>query len=363
MHEDERALRRACAASPADDLPRLVLADWLDEHGQADHARFIRLQVEAAKPDTAPARKRALRFSADALLAEHRDDWEGPVRTLGVSQVGYDRGLPVAAVMPPNQWLVSGDDLFHLAPSVAHLHPAPGDPHAHRLVAASTHLIRLRAITFSSAGLGDAGVTALAANPATVGLRHLAVRWDAVSDAGADALAGGPHLAGLERLDLFGSRLDSHAVRRLAHGPLLARLTGLDLGANPFGDAGAGVLASAPSRERLTALGLAHCGLGVAGLRVVLTGSGLPAVAELDLSENPLGDAGAGVIANAPRSSRLTRLALRGTHLRPTGLRALADSRVLSDELVIAADGFPAMRFAEFRDRVRDEGHGSARRR
>lgn len=363
MHEDERALRRACAASPDDDLPRLVLADWLDEYGPPDHARFVRLQVEVAKPDTAPARRHELRQTADALLAEHRADWEGPLRALGVSQVGYDRGLPVTAVMPPNQWLVRGDDLFHLAPSVAHLHVAPGDPHAHRHVAASTHLIRLSAITFSSAGLGDLGLRSLAANPAAVGLRQLAVRWDAVSDTGGDALADSPHLAGLERLDLFGNRLDSHAVRRLTHSPLLARLTGLDLGANPLGDAGAGVLASAPPRERLTALGLAHCGLGVAGLRVLMTGSGLPAVTELDLSENPLGDAGAAVLAAAPRSSRLTRLALRGTGLGPAGRRTLADSRFLTDELVIAADGFPAMSFAEFRDRVRGEGHGSARRR
>lgn len=35
-------------ANRADDTPRLIFADWLDDHGDEDHALFIRLQVEAA---------------------------------------------------------------------------------------------------------------------------------------------------------------------------------------------------------------------------------------------------------------------------------------------------------------------------
>jgi len=39
------ALYRAVVAEPEDDLPRLVLADWLDDHGHAARAAFIREQV------------------------------------------------------------------------------------------------------------------------------------------------------------------------------------------------------------------------------------------------------------------------------------------------------------------------------
>ena len=39
----ERALLAAIAASPDDDLPRLVYADWLDENGRPLRAEFIRL--------------------------------------------------------------------------------------------------------------------------------------------------------------------------------------------------------------------------------------------------------------------------------------------------------------------------------
>jgi uncharacterized protein (TIGR02996 family) len=40
---------RAVIADPDDDLPRLIAADWLDEHGQPERAEFIRAQVELAK--------------------------------------------------------------------------------------------------------------------------------------------------------------------------------------------------------------------------------------------------------------------------------------------------------------------------
>lgn len=44
---------RTIAANPEDDAPRLVFADWLDEHGQAARAEFIRLQIELERADPA----------------------------------------------------------------------------------------------------------------------------------------------------------------------------------------------------------------------------------------------------------------------------------------------------------------------
>jgi uncharacterized protein (TIGR02996 family) len=43
---DQDALLAAIRQSPEDDAPRLVYADWLDEHGDPDRAEFIRLQIE-----------------------------------------------------------------------------------------------------------------------------------------------------------------------------------------------------------------------------------------------------------------------------------------------------------------------------
>jgi uncharacterized protein (TIGR02996 family) len=46
---DREALLRAVCEHPDDDLPRLVLADWLDEHDEPDRAEFIRCEIELAR--------------------------------------------------------------------------------------------------------------------------------------------------------------------------------------------------------------------------------------------------------------------------------------------------------------------------
>ena len=51
MIENE-AMLSAISEDPDDDSLRLVYADWLEEHGQPDRSRLIRLQIEMARlPD------------------------------------------------------------------------------------------------------------------------------------------------------------------------------------------------------------------------------------------------------------------------------------------------------------------------
>jgi uncharacterized protein (TIGR02996 family) len=45
MHPEQAALLATVLDNPGDDTPRLVLADWLEENGQAERARFIRAQI------------------------------------------------------------------------------------------------------------------------------------------------------------------------------------------------------------------------------------------------------------------------------------------------------------------------------
>ena len=49
MHPTEAALLKAIIADPADDMPRLMLADHLEEHGQSKRAEFIRCGLEMAR--------------------------------------------------------------------------------------------------------------------------------------------------------------------------------------------------------------------------------------------------------------------------------------------------------------------------
>src|SRR5262245_8205768 len=46
---DGEALIRSILAAPADDAPRLVYADWLEEQGRPEDAEFVRVQVELAR--------------------------------------------------------------------------------------------------------------------------------------------------------------------------------------------------------------------------------------------------------------------------------------------------------------------------
>ena len=49
---DATALLAAIRAAPDDDAPRLIYADWLDEHGQPERAEFIRVQIELARHES-----------------------------------------------------------------------------------------------------------------------------------------------------------------------------------------------------------------------------------------------------------------------------------------------------------------------
>ncbi len=45
MNDMELAFRRDIIANPADDVPRLIFADWLEDAGRTERAAFIRAQV------------------------------------------------------------------------------------------------------------------------------------------------------------------------------------------------------------------------------------------------------------------------------------------------------------------------------
>jgi uncharacterized protein (TIGR02996 family) len=84
---DAAALLAAIRAAPEDDAPRLVYADWLDEHGQPERAAFIRIQCELAR--TADP---ALRRREAELLAEHHDTFAGPRTRPGI-RFRFHRGF------------------------------------------------------------------------------------------------------------------------------------------------------------------------------------------------------------------------------------------------------------------------------
>jgi uncharacterized protein (TIGR02996 family) len=70
--------------SPDDDALRLVFADWLDEHGEAERAELIRLQcalnsLPPESPEVVPSKERVT-----LLLRAHQDDFLEPLTRIGL---------------------------------------------------------------------------------------------------------------------------------------------------------------------------------------------------------------------------------------------------------------------------------------
>src|SRR5262249_59482941 len=102
MSPQERALIDAIRDDPDDDLRRLVYADWLEEHGQAERAELIRVQVELAKRPGA----RELIARERELLDKHRRAWLRPPKAPAVRFV---RGLGEGYPPPPAELRAGGE--------------------------------------------------------------------------------------------------------------------------------------------------------------------------------------------------------------------------------------------------------------
>jgi uncharacterized protein (TIGR02996 family) len=83
---DREALYRAVVATPSDDAPRLILADWLDENGEADLAAFVRIQCELVRLPPSP-----ILLDCRAVLRPRRRAEEQIYRAI----------VPVADGLPP----------------------------------------------------------------------------------------------------------------------------------------------------------------------------------------------------------------------------------------------------------------------
>ena len=116
---DRDALLAAVIARPEDDLPRLVFADWLEEHGESDRAAFIRAQIAAESLPPGDLDRAALEVIAADLLREHRAAWDRELpewATWQDTKVVYRRGFVSELTTTPRRLLRDGHELFAVAP-------------------------------------------------------------------------------------------------------------------------------------------------------------------------------------------------------------------------------------------------------
>src|SRR6476659_5225140 len=95
------SLYQAIYANPDDDTPRLVYADWLDEHDQPERAEFIRVQIELAnREDHSSDEYGRLNERANLLASKHERHWTAHLSQFDEAicdqriMVGFVRGFP-----------------------------------------------------------------------------------------------------------------------------------------------------------------------------------------------------------------------------------------------------------------------------
>jgi uncharacterized protein (TIGR02996 family) len=274
MTHDE-AFLQAIREAPDDDGPRLVYADWLEDHGQAERAEFIRVQCERARRDEEDPRAKALHQRAGELLQAHWEEWVEPLRkaTLPLGpQFGefwlwryspeglakFRRGFVDTLTLGTEEFLTRVGVLARLLPLRGLVLRGAGQ--RAEALAAAPYLDCVEMLVFADYfddPLKTDGARALAGSPYLGRLRWLVLARNDIADAGMEALAAAPWLRGLRQLDLDDNGLSDVGVRALAASSYPTRLRGLNLAGNSIGDPGAAALAASPYLGALTVLDLA----------------------------------------------------------------------------------------------------------
>jgi uncharacterized protein (TIGR02996 family) len=231
------ALLAAYKVDPDDAVRLLVLADWLEEHGDpllAARGEFVRLQSPTRRAAGGKERQDELRRRYGALwlgplgAVAETCVWHHGLLHLGIEAAVLLRDVAQGLTAEDFAWVegvtVSGLDAagaarLAAAPWLAalvtlELRGAVGDEGAAAL-AASPHVRNLRTLLLGSTGIGDHGAAALARSSTLVNLSVLSLKSNQVRDEGAQALAASPHLAHLRQLNLEGNRIGHRGLPAL----------------------------------------------------------------------------------------------------------------------------------------------------
>jgi uncharacterized protein (TIGR02996 family) len=336
---DGPAFFRAIEADPEDDTPRLVYADWLDEHAtcESDRARAELVRVQCARAREPSAERRpALGTREQQLLDEHGPAWarSWPVH---LHYPTYRRGFldPVyvgtnfprcaerlAEVMP-----LLNLRLFKARVVMKSIAACPQLALVRRLtmthnvlrnadltaLAPSPHLGSLQYLDLSSNQIGIRGATDLSSAKLPA-LRHLRLSDNPLKDRGLLALTLADWPA-LEHLDVTRCELKRAGVLGLAESALARRLTALQLSCNYLvpPDAWA-ALARAPM-ERLERLDLSNPAVTDETVEALAANPALRNLRVLHLGAANISASGARAILNSPHLRGLTRLRLPETAL------------------------------------------------
>jgi uncharacterized protein (TIGR02996 family) len=236
--DQQQALLGAILECPDDDGPRLVYADFLEEHGDAINqarAAFIRLQCEMARVDRYDARWPGLAREASAMLKHYAKRWLRRDGLHRLSEPRFQRGFIAEADFDtPGHFLQAAGSVLARTPlqgvTIQEL-PYEEDDEGEidhtqlRTFLTSPHFRRLRKLAFRTVEeLGEEEMGELLAAPALDGLRELDLADNSLDDETIAGLFRSPALSHLEALDLGGNSLQMGSFKALSRCRHLAGL-------------------------------------------------------------------------------------------------------------------------------------------
>lgn len=359
--DDQSTFLQALREAPDDPAPGLIYADWLEEHGQAERAEFIRLSLDLVGRPPEDNKRPGLILELQDLGSRVLPGWQEELpRVRGMSwdppRTGFFRSITVHHV---GAFLKGAPEILAAAPvttiqldiRLEQLNPADLEALAGladlqsirelvirrqgmtgtliRPLLGSPNLTNLRRLDLWENTIGAAGTKAIAVNPQLANLASLDLQGNAIRQTGAQALASSATLVGLRDLNLRYSQIDRKGLEALVEPSGLPQLERLNLGANNLIDGDLLLLAESSLFPRLRGLNLAsNRGISGRGLQHLLDTGSRFNLEELNLSGAELTGATLKMLALAPRIGGLRRLNLVGAEWTPAVAEAIARSRL-----------------------------------
>lgn len=276
---ERAALISAVLDDLADDTPRLVFADWLEENGESERAEFVRCQIEAAAlPEKGRSKSKPAKRAA-ALLKKHETRWREAV---GLVNWGgnYVRGFLTGVRFLSREFADRAGAVLALEPAELHLrlHNSTDDddtPVTPKWVAAFAKNPALRSVVRVELNCG--------------GFREHFAR-----------LMKSPHLGNLKQISCFQDRIGPKGVKAIAESPspfvldYLNLNTGIGSGEADEEEAqtvaAVKILTTHPRFASLGALGLPFNSLGEKSVELLLNSKTLSPTLKLGLGEDNLFD-------------------------------------------------------------------------